>query len=171
MNVVWTIQWTENGTKRKRGIIVERGADPANVWEKARQHVKLGYTARLFDEEGRDMGEFLKTRANVRQTHVHMDHVIERNTRAFIKKNHVHRHDAIMADIKAGMDDFQLYEKYGKMGLDPKMITIYRKVERGDISEGSDRLLIFEESVESLRLSSPRQTNSTINSGRKVGYI
>lgn len=61
------------------------------------------------------------------------------------------RYDRIMADIKAGLTDGQLYVKYRHLGMQRKDPAVYRKVATGKYSEGSAEGLKWEEIVRSLR--------------------
>lgn len=61
------------------------------------------------------------------------------------------RYDRIMADIKAGLTDDQIYVKYRHLGMQRKDPAVYRKVAMGKYSEGSAEGLKWEEIVRSLR--------------------
>lgn len=67
------------------------------------------------------------------------------------RRKYGHRFDRIMADIKAGLTDDQIYVKYRHLGMQRKDPAVYRKVAMGKYSEGSAEGLKWEEIVRSLR--------------------
>lgn len=67
------------------------------------------------------------------------------------RKLYGHRFDRIMADIRAGLSDDEIFGKYKHLGMSRKDPEVYRKVAMGKFSEGSAEGLKWEEIVRSLR--------------------
>ena len=166
MKRLWELYWWVDGKEYCRRCISDEKNDAEKIWDKQKRYMRnlaAGGEGMVRDDQGNEY-HFIKFRKNPKRPDpTYREHREMKETLRFCKENKTHRFDAIIKDIKGGMTNEQLLSKYKRMGLDARLVTVYRKVATGNYSRGSATLLSFEESISSL--------NEIFPASRKLGTV